>query len=1179
VSGRKPTEAFVGRISVKRFYGTLICGIVVASSVLVVVPRSYPATPTSGVVGPSHPTERWGGPHAVISNRQLGPCGSQTTTCDEYKFQVDVPKSHWDDHVGGVKLEISWPSSDDKFELRVRDESQNLVARTDASLGTTDPGITVGFVTETSNVVVVPNTSGVYTVQVIYFSVTDSAYSGTISFLSQPGTKKGEGGAIFDTTTQLEFGPATLVSAHFLGAEPNITIERHLPGSNISTVDGQRVFVDFPLSSRAQIGQLHRSTDGGDSFRVLFDPDCPERSRPSCATGGGGDSDNEVNPLTGTLFYTDQEAVVTHESVASSTDHGDSFPEARQWAVTNSTTVTDRQWLTAIDPEVVSVGPLDARRVEALLAYFTFPAGGLFIQGIDQQGLPVPQEVPQIPPAIGHLGPLRADLSNGPGRGWIYVPYTDPSGIRVATAFGPRYQLPEAWKAQSVDPTGHTDNFVWLDLDEPGNAYVVWEEDGKILLSASRIDDPANDPETGRPGSTWSAPIRVSLPSIGSAVFPAITAGSAGRVAIVYNGTDQHVGKSQDAGPDTSWHTYAAVITNALGDGGLPIVTTGRVSHRPITRGAIDFSLERGDLLDFIDIDHDEQGRVGVVYTDNLSTFASPNDDDLATGKPFTHFAKQTSGPSLVSVDQPVSVPVSLNTRQDLVDDATWPNSAAGLSLPALDLTKAMLSIEDGDLVARMTLGEGTFPAMARDLTRYGGMAGISPPTRRLAYILRFATADEVYHLGMEVNSNGSSSAFGGRLDENDRRSHGGTVVVASYRSDPGYRVTGSLADNVLTLRAPAEAFGLSEGDELFSATGFAMAGPRTELESLFDPMRTIDATPPFDVVLTHGPQPGLDCTPETSSVGIGSDLELTCFALDEALDALPGARVKVEVIGANESDALSCTTDSTGRCEVVHSAISKEGTSTYRARIDDALLDSDEGRDEGVQPGSIAEPDGTDVVEATAARIPSVVRLTPKEIIRGLGSRASLDATVMDATGTPLSGVELAWASEGPGDIVDEQAITDSDGRAHLFVDSQSHGNQVISVMTPQCTSDGDCEDSAVVHWGPDYCDVFGTDGPDTIQGTDRGETICGFAGADVFQGLDGLDRLFGGSGEDILWGGAGGDRLFGASGDDRLQGQSGDDRLRGGRGSDFLTGGSGSDTCTYRKKDDSIKSCEQRR
>src|SRR5207249_3517841 len=103
------------------------------------------------------------------------------------------------------------------------------------------------------------------------------------------------------------FAPSTLVAAQFLGAEPQTAMERTnapgVPQGNPGGLSNNRIFVDWPLSSRSNIGQLSRSLDGGDSFRLLVDQTCAARSRPNCATGGGGDTESDVNPANGDVFF------------------------------------------------------------------------------------------------------------------------------------------------------------------------------------------------------------------------------------------------------------------------------------------------------------------------------------------------------------------------------------------------------------------------------------------------------------------------------------------------------------------------------------------------------------------------------------------------------------------------------------------------------------------------------------------------------------------------------------------------------------------------------------------------------------------------------------------------------------------------------------------------------------
>jgi hypothetical protein len=685
---------------------------------------------------------------------------------------------------------------------------------------------------------------------------------------------------VFDSATTLAFAPSTTVSAHFFGAEPQTTLERRVAGYQNGRIDPDRIFVDWPLSSRTHIGQLSRSLDGGDSFRLLLDLTCAQRSRPNCLTSGGGDTENEVNLLTGDLFFGDQEVVV-NEALASSIDHGDTFPVERQFAVANTGSAVDRQWLAWADPSFVS--SVGGRPIEAFYSYHV-PAAAVHVIGVTIDGTPIPQPVPQIL-EVSQSGNLRVDNTTGPGRGWVYVPYRKGGGYFVASARAAEYTLPDRWQSSNV--TGDTPAvFPWLNLDARGNLYAVWVTGGVVYLSVSPIDAPQNNPAVGgRPATFWTPKARVSLPAVTSAVFPAVTAGDAGRIAIAYMGSEDCAtpGASDNCQAEATWNTYTAVITDALSlarAGATTTIVSGKVNHRVVHRGSVCTSGTTctGDrsLLDMLDLGFDEAGRVAVVFMDNNNGVAAEPRTAAAKNGPFTQFAKEVAGPSLLAPTgaQPstISITIPRNSRTDPPGDATWPNTAAGPNLPSLDLLGASLFTTSGHLVARIPIADATRAGMARDLAAYNAVLQTNPPADRLQYVFRFSTADDVFHLSMEYNSDGTVRFFGGKLDANDSLSNGSSTLGATYHTDNGYPVSGTLDGGAITLRAPLAVFGLSVGSSVTGASAFAMAGPAEAIEQLIvDPMRTVDATPPFDGTLAAQQEPPMTVScadPNIQTVG-----------------------------------------------------------------------------------------------------------------------------------------------------------------------------------------------------------------------------------------------------------------------------------------------------------------------
>jgi uncharacterized repeat protein (TIGR01451 family) len=825
------------------------------------------ADPATGTVSPSAPTADWTGP--AVTAMTDGPSDAECTApadplpgfCDDFFLTVDVAATYWNTHTGGVFVDVTGLPPAEDFDLYVYDRNGQEVATSGL------PGSVESALVECPTRDLSP-----YKVRVVYFATVDEGaglpgYEGHAEFSAQDGSCAGEsegGPAIFQRDA-LTFAPATIASAHFLGAEPQVTIERreaYTPGS--AGINQNRIFVDWPLSSRSGIGQLTRSLDGGDSFRLLLDLTCASRSRPNCLTGGGGDTENDVNLKSGNVYFADQE-VLANEALAASFDHGDSW--LVQTAVSNGVAGTDRQWIGTTDNTATL--PVTNRVIEGFLVYHVPP--NQYIQAIDATGAPVPQPVPQLN-NVGQSGQVRVDNNpSSPGHGWIYQPHVgfSPGGTFVGTAASNGYALPTNWQDNPVSASSAT-SFPWVAIDHAGNAYATWDSGGVVWYSFSPIRDKANDPAFGgRPGTLWSPRVRVSLPEVGSAVFPEVTAGDDGRIGITYVGTTDFTGQPDDAGNGVKWQTYATVIPDATSL--QPTVATGFVTHRVMHVGNICTSgtncLTTGkdrSLLDMIDISFDEDGRLGIITMDNNSNgfhALSPEDEG-----PFAHFAKQTSGISVLA-DKTINVSIPSGSRSDPAGDATWPNTAAGTNLPALDMLQSSLALEGNQLAGRIKLPAGTTTStMASSLTSYSGTVCVPAPSclaDRLQYVVRFMTGDEIYHLSAEFVAPNTLRFFGGKLDANDKLSSATNptaIFGAGYHTD--FAASGSLVNGELVIRAPASRFGFTPGSKVYSVTAFAMAGPLEADEILIERiMRTVDATPPFDASLVDVTKADLSVT------------------------------------------------------------------------------------------------------------------------------------------------------------------------------------------------------------------------------------------------------------------------------------------------------------------------------
>jgi uncharacterized repeat protein (TIGR01451 family) len=285
-------------------------------------------------------------------------------------------------------------------------------------------------------------------------------------------------------------------------------------------------------------------------------------------------------------------------------------------------------------------------------------------------------------------------------------------------------------------------------------------------------------------------------------------------------------------------------------------------------------------LLDMIDVSFDEAGRLGVITMDNNSDSfhaAPPGGEDES---PFVHFAKQTSGVSVLA-NKTINVAIPGQGRSDPAGDATWPNVAGAANLRSLDELGASIAIEGSEVVARITLADARAVTMKHDLDAYNAVLCAPAPSclaDRFEYTLRFLGPRDIYHLSAEFTPGSPLRFFGGKLDANDKLTLAASPVAvygAAYHTD--FAAVGSVSNNVLTIRAPLSAFGLPSGAAVTSATAFAMAGPSEATELTVDRlMRTVDATPPFDAVLSDAADVSMTKTDAPDPIRVNGTLTYT---------------------------------------------------------------------------------------------------------------------------------------------------------------------------------------------------------------------------------------------------------------------------------------------------------------
>jgi hypothetical protein len=394
--------------------------------------------------------------------------------------------------------------------------------------------------------------------------------------------------------------------------------------------------VPAPVDQQSSGGDLlWRSDDGGVTWKYLQSYD---------GTLGGGDSDITAAP-NGTLYASG--LAVACITVATSTDRGETWVP-NPAACVDAAGLDDRQWN-------------DVDGNQAVVTVFGSLTGLRFVRSTVNTGAVV----------NGPTFELNGDDYQWPGvvavdqnTGTSYVVWNTAGGNNNdcdSTTSGC-----DPMAAQNTDdirvvavPRGATsspnfvtvashrddtfDAFVDVAVDKAGSVYVVWNERHPDVQETWTMLSSSTDG-----GQTWSDPVKVnSTPK--TTVFPWVSAGDAGRIAVSYYGTDA-TGYSPETVPgNPDWFVYSSYST----DGGQTFSeyqTTPDYLHQgAVCTSGTGCASGTRDLLDFFETDYDKNGCLVTAYADN-----SHDTVDAAghrtTNNPTTVTAvRQTAGPGLLA--------------------------------------------------------------------------------------------------------------------------------------------------------------------------------------------------------------------------------------------------------------------------------------------------------------------------------------------------------------------------------------------------------------------------------------------------------------------------------------------------------------------------------------------------
>lgn len=648
------------------------------------------------------------------------------------------------------------------------------------------------------------------------------------------------------------FTPATVVDPLLFGGEPDLNFD--------PTTSGQRSFVDWPVGSTQNIGVLYRSNDGGVSYTKRYaaatDPTtaglaCQARQVPICIAGGGGDTDLHVNPTSGTVYFTSQEALA-NQAAGTSFDHGTTFPADHVDAAIAKTTAVDRQWLTSW-----------SNTHTAFLAYHV-PAVGIYVNRSDSEGKTGSWSIPAVPqiPNVAQSGSFIADNTGGIHNHALYVGYvafpdlTGSGGQNALEGFsiGVSTDGAKTFVSHKLPGGANARNFTILSIDKGGSLYATWVDNATqaTYLSTSKADFGANRQQ---PGLVWSKPVQVSASPVSVSIFSNTVAGSPGRVAIGYYGTTAHVSTPDAVKPGQGgWYPFVSVSTNALCQWDAkpcksPLFHQTKIAQQPnqddniCTSGtACAATMGNRNLADFFDISLDRSGHLGFVWSDGYN----------ATKKPFVKVTRQATGPSLYVGKPNAAIRTRVNGAPDLAGDAKYPIAGASIvtakNKPTLDLLGSSVKLAGSNVRVTIKLAStqklaGEFPAVSLD-----GLTVL----KQVKYVARWDFHGHAYYAVAEVPTGGGPVTFGaGEVSDAEGLRAAGSGIFYGNTYAPLTAATGRVVGSTLVIDVPATAVGdVKHGSRILSFGTYSMVGAPDALTTLDTVPIVVDSSPTFDAKL-----------------------------------------------------------------------------------------------------------------------------------------------------------------------------------------------------------------------------------------------------------------------------------------------------------------------------------------
>jgi CARDB len=573
------------------------------------------STPNSGILTTTSGAKTWtGGP--FVAPNPTGNVGDPDCTapnsCDDYSLTVSTPAGTGDTQ--NLKISVKWDNTAADFDVYVLDQAGAIVA---SSASSSDP-----------ETIVMPPTSGVYTVRVVPFLPLGSSYTATAALVTKP--NDGAPGSTAPAPTFTDYGvPQAFTDSHNAG-EPSIGYSDPTGSSYYqSSLSTYKVRFDDTVSpAKATWTDVSASATNG----------CPQGSTTSLDPilytdrTTGRTFESQLSGVDSLTCYTDDEGVTWHPS------QGGGIPSG-----------VDHQTLGG--GNFVASDPLNATNTYSRAVYYCSQDIATAFCALSRNGgLTFGAGVPAY--SLLDCGGLHGHLQVAPD-GTAYLPNKSCDGHQAVVSSADDGQT---WTVNTVPNSLPSDSDPAVGIGSNGTVFFGYANgDGTPHVAVSHDK-----------GQTWTNDFNVgSALGIKNTVFPTMIAGDDNRAALSFIGTTTG-GNYQDAANFKGvWYVYTAFTY----DGGKTWTTVNDTPNDPVQRGSIctagtTCGNDR-NLLDFIGSTIDGTGRVEVAFADGCTgacvTGTTNNFDAYAT------IARQSSGLSLFSAYDPLPNLVITNVSTHIV--------------------------------------------------------------------------------------------------------------------------------------------------------------------------------------------------------------------------------------------------------------------------------------------------------------------------------------------------------------------------------------------------------------------------------------------------------------------------------------------------------------------------------